>query len=256
MTVDLIEQIRQSGSDKHRIAFYIGEHPGLLSTLYSEESNRWASEKVVMLVSQYYPEIVYPYFDAITGHIDSIHEYSIRTIAYLTRVDSESKFDLMFDDYFVWLKRRNTRRARMTVLGAPTIMQAKPNLAQRVVAELLKTEDQRYGVPSWDASYWVLGAVMAVFDQMYDSVDNKANVNEFVIRRLRSRYWFLRKRAARFLQKRNIEIRSEWMLPLVCGNCGRGVVFNNSYAIDQKPVCCSCYRERFGKEQFHGRRIW
>jgi hypothetical protein len=98
-----------------------------------------------MDLSAEHPEKLYPYFDSFTTLLDS--KYRILTwnalaiIANLTQVDTDNKFDAIFDNYYSFLENEYMVTVANVVSNSGKIALAKPHLIPKITEELLKVQD-------------------------------------------------------------------------------------------------------------------
>jgi hypothetical protein len=117
----------------------------LRETSSSKATIRYRCAKVLMDLSEKYPEKLYPHVDDFIVLLDS--KYRILTwnamaiIANLTGVDIDRKFDAIFDRYYGFLNNEYMVTVANVVGNSAKIALAKPHLVQRIVAELLKVEN-------------------------------------------------------------------------------------------------------------------
>ena len=106
---------------------------------------RYSCAKVLMDLSEHYPETLYPYWDKFTDLLDS--KYRILTwnamaiIANLAKVDKQNKLKAVFDKYYGFLNSEYMVTVANVVGNSGKIALAKPKLIPRITAELLKVEN-------------------------------------------------------------------------------------------------------------------
>ncbi|MFA5364186.1 MAG: hypothetical protein WC325_03285 [Candidatus Bathyarchaeia archaeon] len=111
----------------------------------SKASVRYGCAKVLMDLSEQNPEKLYSHFDFFTKLLDSKYRIitwnALAIIANLTRVDTNKKFDLIFDKYYGFLNNPYMVTVANVVGHSATIAQAKPYLIPRIVNHLLSVEN-------------------------------------------------------------------------------------------------------------------
>lgn len=121
------------------------ENDKVLSELFEgilskKDTIRYNSFKVLLLISEENPEVLYPKWDFFVGLIDSGNAYprliAVRIIANLTRADSRDKFNKIFDKYYD-LFNDSVIVAGHLAANSGKIAKAKPELQTRVTNELL-----------------------------------------------------------------------------------------------------------------------
>ncbi|MBU2235886.1 hypothetical protein KKA01_02390, partial [Patescibacteria group bacterium] len=147
----LISQIKQKKVDQ--LVGKALKEPKIIAVAFKvmeTESSavKFGAEKVIRLVSEKSPKLVYPYFDRLvkmTAHENSFLKWgAYLTLANLAVVDKKNKFEKIFADYFKPITGPEMVTAANIVGGAAKIAQAKPKLADRIAKEILKVEKGIY----------------------------------------------------------------------------------------------------------------
>jgi len=181
--------------------------PELLSGLSSPKAAvRYGCAKILMDLSENYPEKLYPHMDFFVELLDS--KYRILTwnamaiIANLARVDKEKKFDAIFDKYFSFLNDEYMVTVANVVGNAGKIALAKPYLIPKITNELLKVENIST-TPHLTAECKRVIAEKTIksFDLFYDGIQDKNKIISFVRRHINSPRKTLRNEALNFLKK-------------------------------------------------------
>lgn len=166
--------------------------PEVLSGISSSKAaTRYGCAKVLMDLSEEYPEKLYPYMDSFIGLLDS--KYRILTwnamaiIANLARVDKDKKFDAIFDKYYGFLNDEYMVTVVSVVGHSGKIALAKPYLIQKITNELLKVENILITPHLTDECKRVIAEkALESFDQFFDRIDNKEKVICFAKKHLDS----------------------------------------------------------------------
>ncbi len=180
----------------------------LIAGLQAEKSSaKYAYEKTLRRVSERRPELVCPYFEAFAALLDHENSFlkwgAIMTIANLTAVDAESRFEAIFDRYYAPIAGPTMITAANVIASSPRIVRAKPHLAQRIAQEILKVEQATYehhGSPSPECRNVAIGHALDAFDQFFDLIDDKPVVLAFVKRQLQNTRKQVARKAERFLR--------------------------------------------------------
>jgi hypothetical protein len=159
--------------------------------------------------SEKYPEKLYPQFDTFVNLMNS--KYRILTwnalaiIANLTRVDTEGKFDAIFDKYYNYLNDAYMVTVANVVGNSPKIAMAKPHLVQRITAQLLSIENIKL-TPHLTAECKKVIAQHTIksLDLFFNEIEAKEQVLSFVKKHTNSTRTTLREEALDFLKKRNL----------------------------------------------------
>ncbi|MGE5293558.1 MAG: hypothetical protein ACM3VT_01890 [Solirubrobacterales bacterium] len=214
----VLEQLKTKQIDVATAAERLVSNPeqisGLIEALQAERGSvKYACEKSLRLVSERRPELTYPHFDAFAALLDHENNFlkwgGIMTIANLTAVDVENRFEAIFDRYYAPIGGPAMITAANIIGSSPTIVRSKPRLASRIVQEILKVEKARYkhhGTPSPECRNVAIGHAIDAFDQFFDLIEDKASVTTFVKRQLKNTRKPVAKRAERFLRT-HVEIR-------------------------------------------------
>ncbi len=183
------------------------EEPSLIDEailgLSSEQATiKYRCEKVLRTISASRPEMLYPQFDFYVGLLDGDNTIlkwgAIATIANLTHVDRENKFELIFNMYFAAIRGPVMITAANTIRAGATIAAAKPELADRICKEILKVQGARYKTP--ECRNVAIGHAIDALDEFWELVHDKRAVTRFVEKQLQNTRAAVRKRAVKFLK--------------------------------------------------------
>jgi len=145
----LLQQISKKESDKAAIAAQVIKKPDLLAEIFAglnadKASIKYGSDKVLRLISEKAPAILYPEIGFFVKNLDSDNSFlkwgAIHILANLAAVDSENKIETIFEKYFAPITGSVLITAANVIKGAAKIARAKPALAERIAQELLKEE--------------------------------------------------------------------------------------------------------------------
>jgi len=167
---------------------------------------RYGCAKVLMDLSEEYPERLYPYMDSFINMLNSKHRIltwnAMAIIANLTRVDTEKKFDAIFDRYYGFLNDEHMVTVANVVGNSGKIALAKPYLVQRITDELLKVENISTTPHLTEECKRVIAEkAIKSFDLFFDNIEQKEKVISFVNKHLNSTRKTLRTEADNFLRK-------------------------------------------------------
>ena len=180
----------------------------LKGTGSSKAAVRYGCAKVLMDLSEAYPEKLYPYWNEFIILLDS--KYRILTwnamaiIANLTKVDKQDKLDTVFDKYYSFLNNDYMVSVANVVGNSAKIALAKPKLIPRITAELLNIENVSVTPHLTEECKLVIAEKAVVtFGLFFDKIEGneKKKVLSFVERQLSSPRKTLRAKAAQFLKK-------------------------------------------------------
>lgn len=161
------------------------------------------SIKILRTISSKKPELLYYHwgiFLSLMRGDDTILKWNaIDIIANLTPVDSYSKFNKIFDEYYDMIDDETMITAAHVVDNSGKIALAKPEFRTEITELLLNVEnDPRESAECTDI---LLGKTILALDQYYGCIEDKNKVIEFVKRRLKNRRSATRKKAEKFVKK-------------------------------------------------------
>jgi hypothetical protein len=183
--------------------------PRVLDGLSSSRAAiRYGCAKVLMDLSEENPERLYPHMDSFVDLLDS--KYRILTwnamaiIANLTKVDTEEKFDAIFDKYYRFLDDEYMVTVANVVGHSGKIALAKPHLIPKITNESLRVENISTTPHLTEECKRVIAEkAIKSFDAFFDKIEHKERVITFVEKHLSSSRKTLRKEAENFLKKWN-----------------------------------------------------
>lgn len=151
---------------------------GLLEGIQSKkETIRYNSFKVLMRLSEEHPEVLYPEWDFFVTMLDSPNSYwrlsAVRLLANLTRIDKESKFEKIFDQYYSLLND-SVIVAIYLVGDSGKIARVKPKLQPKITNKLLsidKTQQKHKDL--------VKGSALEAFSEYFEEIKNKKKIIDF-----------------------------------------------------------------------------
>jgi hypothetical protein len=174
----------------------------LLAGLNSrQETRRYNCFKVLKLLAENNGGVLYPrwdYFVELLGADNTYRKLSaLQIIAVLTRVDTERRFEEIFDRYYDLLDDRSMIVAAYIASNSGRIARAKPELESRITARLLSIDETRHA-PGRKAL--VKAGAIEAFSEYFAAAENKMPIIEFVRRQLASESPKTRKLAGQFLK--------------------------------------------------------
>jgi hypothetical protein len=211
MEKELFQKLRDKSMIKEELLQRVKQNPDLVPILIkgvssSQAAVRYGCANVLMDLSEEHPEKLYPHMDCFIDLLDS--RYRILTwnamaiIANLTRVDTDKKFDAIFDRYYGFLNDEYMVTVANVVGHSGEIALAKPYLVQRITNELLKVENLHVTPHLTEECKRVIAEkAIKSFDLFFDKVEQKERVFSFVSEHLNSTRKTLRTEAENFLRK-------------------------------------------------------
>lgn len=200
MTLDL----QNKNADIEKIANAAIKDKKLVSDLIENlkiknETIRYNSHKILVIITEQKPELVYPYWEVLEQMLEGKSAYwrlsAVNLISNLTKADTKNKFDKMFDKYYNLLDDSIIIAANMTGYSWK-IIKAKPHLEDRITNLLLNIDkaDQKH------KGLLAFGAI-ETFDKIFQKSENKNKILEFVKKQLGCDSPKTRKIAKEFIQK-------------------------------------------------------
>lgn len=204
----LFAEIAVRGSDKAAIAERLiatrADVGVLIQGMKAKPASvKYGCEKVLRIISERRPELVYPLFAQIAGFIDGesriLNWGALAMLPNLAAVDTRGMFLPLFDRYFAAIPGPDLVSAAITINGAAKLVRAKPELADRVTRELLRVEKAQYKTP--ECRNVAIGHAIAAFEDFLGHITRPEPVIRFVRRQLNNPRRTVALNAARFLKR-------------------------------------------------------
>jgi hypothetical protein len=175
----------------------------LAGILATQEEIRYPSFKALLRISEEHPELLYPHWEYFAGLLESNNTYlkyqAIYLIASLTRVDTEHKFERLFESYFGLLDDKSIIPAAHAARNAGKIARAKPGLQTRITDRLLRIDETKHEADRKDLiKSYVIEAFSEFFD---DAAEDRELILAWVRKQVASSSPKTRKQAKEFLKK-------------------------------------------------------
>ena len=172
----------------------------------SKAAIRYGCAKVLIDLSEKYPERLYSYMNFFTDMLGSRYRIlvwnAMAIIANLTKVDADKKFDAIFGKYYRFLNDEYLVTVANVVGHSGTIALAKPYLISRITNELLKVENISITPHLTEECKRVIAEkTIESFNMFFGKIEQKEKVLSFVKRHLNSSRETLRIEADNFLKK-------------------------------------------------------
>jgi hypothetical protein len=176
---------------------------GVIEGITSDKPQiKYKSGKILMLLSEEHPEILYPKWDHFVDLLSSENTFmksiGIKILSNLARVDSRNKFDEIFDKFYGLLNDESMITAASVVGHSGTIAKAKPKLQNRITNRLLGIDKTHH---SSECRNIIKGKAILSFDEFFEEAKNKKKIIEFVRRELKNTRPATRMKAEKFLKK-------------------------------------------------------
>jgi len=164
---------------------------------------RFAAAKALLLAAEDRPRALYPFFEKfveLTHHENSIIKWTaIRIVAALAVVDRDHRIDGVLADYLTPITGPVMITAANTIQGAARIALARPDLADAVIAAILKVESARYRTA--ECRNVAIGHAITALAMLGDSAAGRPEVAAFVTRQLKNSRPAIRTKAAKFVKR-------------------------------------------------------
>jgi hypothetical protein len=158
---------------------------------------KYGCDKVLRYLATSSPGVLYPHFDQFAKTI--LRWGAIEIISHLATIDSENKFEPIFETYFSPIKGPVLITASNLIKASARIAKARPELVDRIAARILAVETARHQTA--ECRQIALGQAVKAFDEMFNQIAEKDLVVAFVRRRLKSRRNSTKQAAEKFLRK-------------------------------------------------------
>jgi hypothetical protein len=177
----------------------------LLDNLWSKnETIRYNSHKVLCLISQEHPRILYPQWDYFAQFLKSDNTYhklsAIHILANLIKADTKGKFEKMFDWFYGLLDDKSFITAAYLAGASGKIARAKPKLQAKITNRLLSIDKTHHQQERKDL---VKASVIEAFEEYFEQTRNKKVILEFVEKQLNCESPKTRKKAKEFFKRLN-----------------------------------------------------
>jgi hypothetical protein len=184
--------------------------PLLLEGVDHKRANvRYGCSNVLLELSEEQPKLLYADFDFFVKLLDSEYRILIWTafgiLANLAQVDEDKKFDAIFDKYYSFLDAEHMVTVANVVGASGKIATAKPYLAPKITAELLKVQNLSTTPHLTEECKKVIAQhAISSFDMYFDKIDQQQEeIINFVKSCTGSSRKKLRTNAEKFLKKWN-----------------------------------------------------
>jgi len=151
----------------------------------SKAAVRYGCAKVLMGFSEEFPEQLYPYMQSFIELLDSKYRIlkwnAFAIIANLTSVDTDKKFDAIFEKYYSFLDNDYMVTVVNVVGNSGKIAHAKPYLIPKITSELLKIQNLSTGPHLTEECKRVIAqSTIKTLDSFFNRIDQKERVLSIV----------------------------------------------------------------------------
>ena len=187
--------VAEAMADQKRLAEW-------LQHLLSKDDNiRFTGFTIVFALSQRHPTILYPHWDFFVNLLKDANNYrqfiAIRILAQLTQVDTNNKFEEIFETYYGILEGEKTMTASHLVGNSGIIARAKPSLEPEITNKLLSIDTLHQG----KQKELIKGYALEAFTDYFQDASNKPAILTFARNLVKSSSPKTAKKAKDFLQQ-------------------------------------------------------
>jgi len=180
--------------------------PELFNGISSENTRtRFKSAKVLRIISAENPEMLYSKMHFFTNLLNSKNKIlkwiAIDVIGNLSSVDTENKFDKIFNKFFDLLADESMITAGHVIDSSGKIARAKPHLQDKITKELLRVEKTEYKTS--ECKNILLGKVILSFSQYIDQISDTEEMVSLAKRQRANPRKATRVKAEKFLRTHN-----------------------------------------------------
>jgi hypothetical protein len=163
------------------------KEPSLLPTILQDVSaptarTRFISLKALQMLSEQHPGLLYPHFEffvRLLDHPKQVMQWEAsRVLSHLVQLDAKGKFDAVFAKYFAPIAGPSMITAANVIRAGARIALAKPELADRIAAEVLKVSTARYQTA--ECRNVVIGHALLALGEFFHLLKQPAPVIQFV----------------------------------------------------------------------------
>jgi hypothetical protein len=173
----------------------------------SNDPIRYNSFKVILLISEKHPKLLYPHWSLFEKMLISDNSYfkdiAIQIMANLGKVDTENRFEKIFDKYFGELHSEKTMVAAHVASNAGKIALAKPALQPLITNKLINIDTIYSGKQIDLIKSYVIEAFLVYYDTT--DVKDKDRISEFIKKEVSNRSPRTRRAAAAFQKAKGID---------------------------------------------------
>jgi len=179
--------------------------PTIIEGMESTKGNvKFGSTRILRLISEQNPKILYPHMDFFIDLLDSdnnILKWNAQDIiANLLDVDSEKKFDIIFDKYYDYISDDVMITAGHVVDNSWRIALARPEFQDEITKYLLMVEKPQR---DQECKNILVGKAILAFEKYFDQVapQQKDKIIAFVKKHLNNSRNATKNKAEKFLKR-------------------------------------------------------
>ena len=175
----------------------------LLANVSSDKAViKYKSLKVLMFLSEQQPSMLYHKWNFFVKLLDNENTFlrvvGATTIANLTRVDKENKFERIFDKYYSLLEDESMINAANVAERSGIIAKAKPHLQSKITNKLLDIDKTHH---SSECKNIIKGKAILSFNEYFDEFEDKEKMINFLKNELNNTRSATKKKAEKLLKR-------------------------------------------------------
>ena len=163
---------------------------------------KYCCAKVLRILSQTDPEILYPKWNSIVDMLDFENTFlranAVLVIANLTKVDSRNRFEKLFNRYYELMNDKSMITTGNLVGMSGVIVAAKPELETKITNKLLSIDRTHHGSECQNV---IKANAIKAFDEYFGESRSRKKILDFVRGELKNTRPSTRRRAEDFLKK-------------------------------------------------------
>jgi hypothetical protein len=183
--------------------------PQLLAIIRTDRGSvKFRSAKIIQLLAERQPALLYPYFQEIADLLSSSNSFikwgAIITLANLFPVDRENLFLSVRDRYFNLIDDASMITAGNVIAQAGKYVRLHPEQEQDLTRRLLRVTENTYwhkGQPSPECKNIVCGMVIDCFDQYFHLAGQQKEILAFAEKQLQNPRKKVAAKAEAFLRR-------------------------------------------------------
>jgi len=163
---------------------------------------KYKSLKVLTLLSEQQSELLYPEWDFFVKLLDNENTFlraiGATIIANLTRIDTENKFESIFNKYYNLLEDKSMINAANIAGCSGIIAKSKPHLQSKITNKLLDIDKTHH---SSECKNIIKGKAILSFNEYIGEFKDKEKIIQFVKKELKNTRSATKKKAEKLLKK-------------------------------------------------------
>jgi hypothetical protein len=169
--------------------------------LSKKERIRFNCFKVLLLISEEHPKMLYPKWDFFADLLISPNTYfkyiAIYIVANLAKDDPKNRFEKIFNRYYGLLDDESVIPPAHVAANSPKIAVAKPHLQTKITNRLLGIDKTHHKPERKDL---IKSYVIEAFGELIEGARNKKKMLQFVGEQLKAKSPRTKKKAKEFLK--------------------------------------------------------